>query len=262
MLELAVKSLSLSDPEAKKMKSREGYFPAYNVQSVIDKKHHLIALSTVKDQPIDNLLLSEMVNETKDELGQYPEVLSADKGYYNPVEIEKAEENVDTYIPVPVSIRDRDEIKFTYDEINDRYTCQMGRTLVLVARMRKKKNRFANQYRSKDCSECPLKPKCTKSDKGRVYYKYTDEAKVNKYKEKMKTSLARLKVSLRKMFAEHPHGTLKMLMGKIPLLLRGKVNVQTEINIYATVYNIKRFMNIEPFDLLMGKIEGFNWKTA
>ena len=33
-------------------------------------------------------------------------------------------------------------------------------------------------------------------------------------------------------------------MGKLPLLLRGKEKVQTEINLYTIAYNIKRFINI------------------
>jgi len=51
-------------------------------------------------------------------------------------------------------------------------------------------------------------------------------------------------------------------MGKIPLLLRGLKKVTTEINIYTTVYNLKRLVNIEAFDSLMMKIENYKWKTA
>jgi hypothetical protein len=53
---------------------------------------------------------------------------------------------------------------------------------------------------------------------------------------------------------EHPFGTIKYWMGQIPLLLRGKEKVQVEIDLYATCYNLKRLMNIEPIDKLMRKI--------
>ena len=49
-------------------------------------------------------------------------------------------------------------------------------------------------------------------------------------------------------------------MGKIPLLLRCKDKVQTEINIYTTAYNLKRLINIESFDRLMEMIKGYRWK--
>jgi hypothetical protein len=51
-------------------------------------------------------------------------------------------------------------------------------------------------------------------------------------------------------------------MGKIPLKLRGKEKVSTEINLYTTVYNLKRLFNIESFEDLFEKIENYAWKTA
>ena len=67
---------------------------------------------------------------------------------------------------------------------------------------------------------------------------------------------------MRKTIVEHPFGTLKYWMGKIPLLLRGKEKVSTEINLYATAYNIKRLLNIEPFDNIMAKIIDYDWVSA
>jgi len=51
-------------------------------------------------------------------------------------------------------------------------------------------------------------------------------------------------------------------MGKIPLKLRGKEKVSTEINLYTTVYNLKRLINIESFEDLFENIENYAWKTA
>ena len=61
---------------------------------------------------------------------------------------------------------------------------------------------------------------------------------------------------------EHPIGTMKYWMGKIPLLLRGREKVQTEINIYATVYNLKRLMNIEFVEDLREMIGNYEWAIA
>jgi len=47
---------------------------------------------------------------------------------------------------------------------------------------------------------------------------------------------------------EHVFGVLKCWMGKIPLLLRGKEKVQTEINLYTTAYNLKRLIKLLGFD--------------
>ena len=61
---------------------------------------------------------------------------------------------------------------------------------------------------------------------------------------------------------EHPFGTLKYWMGKIPLILRGKEKVSTEINLYATAYNIKRLLNVESFDSIMVQIIDYDWESA
>ena len=47
-------------------------------------------------------------------------------------------------------------------------------------------------------------------------------------------------------------------MGKMPLLLRGKAKVQVEIDLYASCYNIKRLLNIEPMEILLEKVA--NWR--
>ena len=51
-------------------------------------------------------------------------------------------------------------------------------------------------------------------------------------------------------------------MAKIPFKLRGKEKVSTEINLYTTVYNLKRLFNIESFGDLFEKIDNYAWKTA
>ena len=57
-------------------------------------------------------------------------------------------------------------------------------------------------------------------------------------------------------------GTIKYLMGKIPLLLRGLDNVRTEINLYTTAYNIKRLLNIGLHEGLIEEISEYQWGTA
>ena len=42
-----------SDREARLMKTRNGFLPAYNVQSVVDSQHHLIGAMQVTDHPND-----------------------------------------------------------------------------------------------------------------------------------------------------------------------------------------------------------------
>ncbi len=76
-------SLSPADPDAKIMKTKEGFMPAYNVQSVVDSKHHMIGMMDVTDEPIDYHCLGGNVKALKEQLEIIPEEILADKGYAN-----------------------------------------------------------------------------------------------------------------------------------------------------------------------------------
>ena len=82
------------------------------------------------------------------------------------------------------------------------------------------------------------------------------------YRKRMKSLEARKKLRKRKAIVEHPFGTLKIIMGKIPIKVRGKGKVQTEIDLYATIYNLKRLFNIESFDKIKAMILQYDWKVG
>ena len=63
----------------------------------------------------------------------------------------------------------------------------------------------------------------------------------------MGSSEGKEKPGLRKNLSGHPFGTIKYWMGQIPIKLRGKEKVKTEINLYALAYNFKRLINIESY---------------
>lgn len=50
-----------------------------------------------------------------------------------------------------------------------------------------------------------------------------------------------------------------MWMGKIPLLLKGREKVQTEIDIYATAYNLKRLLSLEPVPVMLDKLQNYRF---
>jgi hypothetical protein len=55
-----------------------------------------------------------------------------------------------------------------------------------------------------------------------------------------------------------PFGTMKYLMGQIPILLREKEKVQTEMDLYSTAYNLIRLRNVEPVSILLKKLAKWN----
>jgi transposase len=259
------KYISSFDPEARLMKSRDGKIPGYNVQIAVDAEHKLIADSEVLTDETDMDLLPLMVESIKEELGKAPEEALADRGYNNPSKIEaleKSETEIKIYTSQSITTRDKEVIDFKYDQEKDQYVCSEGKHLVLVRRNVLKNKSLLNVYQGKECDGCLIRTQCTKSKKGRIYNRYLNQQWRDEYKTKMISRMGKARLAIRKTLVEHPFGTIKYLMGKIPLKLRGKEKVSTEINLYTTVYNLKRLFNIEEFGDLIEIIENYRWKTA
>jgi hypothetical protein len=51
-------------------------------------------------------------------------------------------------------------------------------------------------------------------------------------------------------------------MGKFCFILRKKHKVQIEIDLYSTVYNLKRLINTENMEYLLQKLEKYNWRIS
>lgn len=73
----------------------------------------------------------------------------------------------------------------------------------------------------------------------------------------MKQEQSKQKIRLRKTIVEHPIGTIKLWLGKNPLLLRGIEKVKSEIRLVSMSYNLLRIYNIDGFYGLMNKLEEY-----
>lgn len=252
------KLISFSDPNANLMKSRNGYVPDYNVQIAVDAENHMIAEGQVSTSENDKNELVPMIKSLKENIEIEPEELLADKGYYNLTAIKMVEDERKTKCFIPGE-RVNNEIQFTYDRDKDVYICPLEKELKFKQNIHINGQKF-RQYRGKDCEGCPIRSKCTKSKSGRSVYRHQYQDWRNDYKIRIKHEDSKRKICDRKAIVEHAFGTIKYWMGQIPLLLRGKIKVQTEINIYTTAYNLKRLMNIESFGDLIKKISEYEWK--
>lgn len=213
------KYISPADPEARLMKSRDGKIPAYNVQIAVDAENKMIADSEVVTDETDLKMLPVMIESIKEELGEVPEEAIGDRGYNNPDLIEVMEkkksaegEGIKIYTSQEKTIRDKEEIKFNYDEEKDEYECSEGKRLVLSARNKKRRNSIANVYQGIECEGCSLREKCTRSKKGRILHRYINQKWRDEYKAKMQSKLGKEKTAVRKTIVEHPFGTIKYLI--------------------------------------------------
>lgn len=266
LAESSKKHVSPTDPEASLMKSRDGNKACYNVQTGVDARHHMIVLAEVTNKECDFELLKPDFESLKEQLNINPQEIQADTGYGNVDQIREIEKSSSTICNIPIQEplskkKDKENgIVFKYDCDSDSYKCPNGRILRPYGKNAKRRRQLYNLYRCYDCSGCPMKDKCTASPKGRCIRVNINQDWINSYKARLNGQENIQKIKQRKTIVEHPFGTIKMMMGKMGFLLRSKYKVQIEVDLYSSVYNLKRLITIENMENLMNKIRGYHWK--
>lgn len=256
-----------ADPEARLMKTRDGFVPAFNMQTGVDDKNKMFVFAQVTDKGVDTHELQPNVEQTKEQLGITPAIVEADKGFANLEQIKSIEENHSTICAVPLQEIKQEEkdkiagVHFQYDESNDCIICSEGQKLTLIHKDKVKRGSHYAVYQG-NCSGCPKKDQCTTSKKGRLVHRKHDQKWIDQYRKRINSQPFKILIKERKSIVEHPFGTIKYWMGKFPLRLRGKEKVQTEMDIFTTAYNLKRLMNIEKMENLLKMVQNYSWNLA
>lgn len=237
-----------TDEDTKVMKSRRGTFWGYNAQAAVDTDHHMITSIKVTSKQNDKGLLPFIVQASEENTGEKAEEVSADAGYYKMDQIEALEKDGDTTCYVAVNLtqsQTRDQqhgLTFKYIPNEDRYICVKDRPLEFV-RIKKSGEKKYRLYQGTQCHTCPVQKDCTKAEQ-RNLHRNENQQYIDQYLERMSSPDGKRKVKARKSIVEHPFGTIKYMMGQIPLSVRGKQKVQTEMTLYAMGYNLKRYATI------------------
>ena len=92
MLASADQQLSLTDPDARSMKSRDGGIVGYNVQTAVDAKHHLIVAHEVITAGIDREQLAPMAEQAREATGIDELTVVADRGYFKGEQVLQCDE--------------------------------------------------------------------------------------------------------------------------------------------------------------------------
>ena len=235
----------LTDPGAKKMKGRYGTYWGFNLQIAVDTQSHIITDYLLTSNQNDKGLLEPMVTGSETATGEKPCEVYADGGYYKNSELDRMEQDgTECFVAVnhtSTQLGDKKNgIAFEYDGQKDLYTCSRGRQLP-YNRKKTENGERKRIYRSEGCGGCPLVPVCTKSGT-RTVTRNENQEWIDAYQKKMDSREGRQRMKKRKSVAEHPFGTMKYYMGQTPVLLRGKDRVSTEMALYVTGYNIRRYM--------------------
>jgi transposase len=252
--------VSLTDPDAKLMKTAQGSEVSYNVQTVVDSKHKLIVAYEVTNERNDLGQLAVMAQQAKEALQVAELTVLADGGYYEGNALKECEQaGVTTYVPQPVSREAQrrgifEQKQFRYDQQRDLYVCPQGEEL----RFRSKKNERGKEfkvYKTKACAGCPLRAQCTTSKYGRKLVRWGDQEVIDRLQARNRGRPELLK--LRKTLAEHPFGTIKWGMNQGFFLLKGIRKVTTEFGLTVLSYNLKRVLNIMGVEQMISSLAKF-----
>jgi transposase len=130
------KQISLTDPDARSMKTRGTGIAGYNVQTAVDAKHHLIVAHEVSNVGTDRDQLCSMATKARTAMGTQELTVVADRGYFKGEEILACHEaGITAIVPKTVTSNATAEgrfgkVDFIYDAKNNEYRCPAGQRLI------------------------------------------------------------------------------------------------------------------------------------
>jgi len=251
--------ISLTDSDARSMKTRGAGIVGYNVQTAVDAKHHLIVEHEVTNVGSDRDQLSSMAKKARAAIGSTTLTAIADRGYFKGEEILACREaGIVPLVPATTTSSAKaegrfDKADFIYDQQKNEYRCPGGQSLIWrFATI--EKGMTNHRYWSSNCKGCPLKEKCTPSPQRRVTrWEHQDVL------DEMQTHLEQQPdaMRIRRSSVEHPYGTIKSWMGWTHFLTKGLERVQTEMGLHVLAYNFKRLMSLLGFTGVMEAIRAY-----
>ena len=241
------RQVSLTDSDSRAMALTPKGEVSYNVQTAVDRKHHLIVEQDVTNEGLDNHQLLMMAQSTKEMLGQTELQVVADMGYYNHEELKQCEEaGITAYVSKPIVSKNTarglfGKEKFVYEADGDCYRCPAGERLDFRFESEEDGKKF-RYYWTKACPGCALKTKCTTDPRFHRIKRWEHEAILERIEQRVRTNAVIMK--LRKQMVEHPFGTIKFWNDQRHFLMKGLEKVKGEFSLSTLAYNIKRAVNV------------------
>jgi transposase len=247
------------EPEARFMRTANGFAPAYNVQTAVDAEHALIVAQKVTDEATDNRSLLPMAEAAKQAVGNPPSLnLVADAGYSNGEQAETCEaQGIVLHVPAQRAVNNQgdgtlfDRREFHYDEKTDTFRCPAKQTLSRK-QLQRHKTRVIYAGDRGVCGACAMKSRCTNAPQ-RFVHRHLYDGVLQRMQRRATPEMMRLRRST----VEHPFASLKYrIFGHPRFLLRGLQGAQAEISLATTVYNLKRMLNVLGANRLRAALAG------
>ena len=240
--------VSQTDPDARSMATsgRGTGMVGYNVQVVVDTKHHLLVTHEVTNLGHDRTALAPMAEKTRSVIEHAPLTVIADRGYFSGPQIKACEDQgITTLVPKPDTSGNRAaglfaRQDFVYDVAKDEYRCPAGQHAIKRFSA-VEKGLLLHKYWSSACSKCAIRSQCTTSVSRRIN-RWEHEGVLERMLARLAETPDAMKI--RRRTVEHVFGTLKSWMGSTHFLTKTLPRVSTEMSLHVLAYNLKRMLNI------------------
>jgi len=246
LLDAPDKQLSLTDPDARSMKTRGTGIVGYNVQIAVDSKHQLIVAHEVTNTGSDRAQLAAMAKQAKEALATDELNVVADRGYYSGEEILACKNAaITTYLPKNQTSGNQakgyfGKRDFSYQPETDEYLCRAGERAI-YRYTRQESGKMIRRYWASACITCETKPHCTTGRERRIS-RWEHEAVLDEVEARLDREPDIMK--RRRSTVEHLFGTIKSWMGSTHFQMKTLKNVSTEMSLHVLAYNLKRMMNL------------------
>ncbi|MGA3061410.1 MAG: IS1182 family transposase [Candidatus Bathyarchaeia archaeon] len=250
------REVSLVDPDSRLMRvDSQRLEVGYNIQTSVDAKQHLIVDYDVINISTDHHQLTRDALSAKETLGVDELEVLSDKGFYVEKDVSDYEDNgIRVFMPIPAVFSPYKSVgvpepefysdRFVYDAARDIYVCPMGNDMPFWKLGGREGGLKGRLYRTALCFCCSVRSKCTRNKRGRYMFRGEYDGAVDRLRVRLASSEGREKVSLRRMLAEHPFGTMKRAFNQGYLLLKGLRKVKGEVGFTMLAYNMRRAINI------------------
>lgn len=255
-----VRQISLTDPDSRLMKTKDGMAVCLNIQTAVDAKNNMIAEFEVSSQVQDKNQMGPIAKQAAEVLETQALTVVADAGYDSASDIADliqdgfaphvAGANYDICIPCAPDkaeeITEFGESRCVYLPERNLFICPAGE--ILYPSNYHKRNQTARYMNYRACHRC--QHKCIPGDR-RTAEICCSPSEFSKEYDDTNLTVRQIHVRAdpnlvrkRKSIIEHVFGTVKRDLGISYLLLRGRKKVTGEISLAFTAFNMKRAINI------------------
>ncbi|MTT33352.1 IS1182 family transposase [Terrilactibacillus sp. BCM23-1] len=256
-------SYSKTDNDATFMRMKEDYMKngqlkaGYNVQIATEGQYALAY--DVFPNPTDTRTFIPFLDTIEEHFFELPNYIVADAGYGSEQNYEDVLDNRKRTPLITYNMYRKEKKKkykqdpfhianWEYDKESDSFTCPNGKKVrFLSPSKRKDKDGFIRQfkvYECEDCSNCPLRSKCTKAkerNNRRVYYNEKWEQQKAYIRKQLSEEKTGEIYGKRKVDVEPVFGFLKANLRFTRMSVRGKAKVKNELGFAFMAVNLRKY---------------------